>query len=1016
MYSPEIEKQILEYWKSIGLTHRLLAKSLKSGKKWSYLDGPPFANDDIHVGHAWGRALRDSEIRYRLMRGYKIYVRPGFDTHGLPIEVKLEKEHGFTNKDDIIKYGVDKFIEEARQFAYKNINKQISSFKRLGVLADYDNPYFTYDNNYIERIWKIIKKAWEEGLLYKGKYVVHWCPRCQTALAPNYEVIYKEVEDPSIFVKFPLKNEDAYLLIWTTTPWTLPYNLGVMVNPNATYVLVELENGEKLYIAKDRLIVLVTLGHKYKILKEVQGKDLEGLEYYPPFYEEWKEIYDELKKQYKNVHTVWLSEEYVSLEEGTGLVHAAPGCGPEDFEVGLKYNVPPFNDLKEDGSFVREPFKGWVAKKDDDKFIELLEKKGLLFHKDKIKHNYPVCERCKSKLIFRVTEEWYWKVTAYKNKMIEEASKVNWVPEKAKRAMLQWLSNIRDWAISRQRFWGIPLPIWKCENNHYLVISSKEELEKYSGLTLKRFIIIVKHKELDKDYIKTHFGDFIETDDVESVIEKEKEAIILTNRDANELEQKLKEKYYVYRFGGDSYTILRVYSYDLHKPWIDNIEIKCPVCGRPMKREPDVLDVWLDSGGAFYATFDNEEAYKIFYPFDFILEGWDQIRGWFYSLLGEGVLYTNQSPYKNVYVSGFVLDEQGRKMSKSLGNFIYARELMEKYGADAVRLFTIQATGPYQDLILRIDGIKEKQSNLNILYNIVKYYFDQKEYLKVNPEPKKLNIVDQYVIYKINKAIEETINYFENYQIWKAPKPLEEFWLELSRFYIKVNRERIEKSKDDAATILYVLKYSLDKLIRAIAPIIPFSAEYLYQKMRDELGYKEESVHLLPYPEPEKIEFQYLEEIEIMKKVIEMANSLRNKHGIGIRWPLPKLYISKQLPKEIEEILKEVLNVKEIVYTKEGIDDVIVNDIEVGLSFKLDSNLIREGLIRETIRRIQEARKKLKLKKYQPIKLKIEGIDYKGFEDLIKNRVNAEFSENEEWDLVEEYNIKGHKVKIFVKK
>ncbi len=1101
----KIEEEVLDFWKKNHIYFKAQLKALKEGKqKWFYLDGPPYVNADIHAGHAFGRSLRDPVIRFFRRELYKVYDRPGFDTHGLPIEVMTEKKLGLKSKEDIKKFGETKFIEECKKLALENMEKQIRSFKRLGVWKDYNNPYFTLDNNYIERVWEILKRAWEKGDLYKGKYVLHWCPRCQTALAPNYEVVYKEVEDPSIFVKFPVKGEEnTFFLIWTTTPWTLPFNLGIMVHPDEDYVLVELENGEKLYIAKARLVVLGALGYNYKILKEFKGRDLEGKEYYPPFYEEWKEVYEELKKKSPAVHTVWLSSEYVTMEEGTGLVHSAPGCGPEDYEVGRRYGVEPFNDVDEAGRFTREPFKGWVAKKDDHKFIELLKKKGLLFYESTIKHNYPTCERCKSKLIFRVTEQWFLRITKYKEKMIEQEKEVYWVPEKAKNAMLRWLENVRDWVISRQRYWGIPLPVWVCENGHTIVVGSAKELKELgANIDTRKFILIFPKTKIPDYYIKLHFGDFEEVSAEEAKYKLKNSSkeynVLVVDGNAKEIYDYIRNELgwkAVYLIEGDDYDQIRAYPFDLHKPEIDNVEIKCPVCGAKAKRVSDVLDVWIDSGAAFLATFDNKEAFNEFYPVDFIIEGWDQIRGWFYSLAGEGMLYNERVPYKAVYVAGFVLDEKGEKMSKSKGNVISPWELFEKYGADATRLYMSQAVGPYQDLPLSFRLVKEKLDSLRILWNTWKYFKDQYEYYKVKPELVKLDFEEKYMLHVVNKAVKEAGENLRKYHIWKAPKALENAWLELSRFYIKVIRDKLaEGSEEERKTILGVILYSLEKIVKASSVVIPFTTEYIYQEMKNYLGENYESVHFTPFP---KAEEKYIDErlektAELVKSIMEAVNAIRDEVRINVRWPLPKLviYLDKQdeLIKEAIPMLKRVLNVKEIEITydypynpevslnaesleldenelakvatelamknpKSALEElkkngkVTIGEVELRadnlvVKFKVPENikyrkfkggyvfldttlteeLWNEGFVREVIRRIQEGRKKLRLKKADRIVVYIETEKkepIEKFKEYIMERVGAEkleFGLPEKVDHSAEYDIKGVKVKIEIVK
>ena len=614
----EMEEKILKFWED-NKVYQKWKEQNKKGPKFFYLDGPPYTSGKIHLGHAWGKALRDMIMRYKRKKGFDVFDRPGFDMHGLPIEKKVEQALKIDKSDIGKKIPVEEFIKKCKEFAVENMNAMIKDFKRLGVFMDWDNPYMSITNDFIANVWFGLKKAHEKGLVYEGQTVNYYCHHCMTVLA-KHELEYYEREDPSIFVRFKANldelnkklglnlNEDVYFLVWTTTPWTLPFNLGIIVNPEEEYVLAKVErNGkeENFIVAKKLLgIVLGVIDAKFKEkLAEFKGKDLELISYEPLFD---YEIYEKIKEESPNAFKVWLAD-FVSMDSGTGLVHGAPGCGPEDYQVGKKYGVKPFNNLDEKGYFPEEfkDFKGLRAKDDDKEIIEILKNKGIIVYETTIKHSYAHCWRCKNPIIFKTTKQWFIKVTELKDKLKEDNKDVYWIPEGGKRAFDSWLENIQDWVITRQRFWGVPLPIWRCENCGYWELLSLED-EK-----LRKAI-----KQLD---IK-----------------------------------------------------------DFHVPQIDKVKFECPKCKGTMHRIPDVLDVWIDSGTTSWNVLDyphpkGDELVKRYYPIDFILEGKDQIRGWFYSLAALGEIVYGEIPYKAVYMTGFINDAYGRKMSKEIPRY----ELMD---------------------------------------------------------------------------------------------------------------------------------------------------------------------------------------------------------------------------------------------------------------------------------------------------------------------------------------------------
>lgn len=888
------EEEILEFWEKEKIYDKVRA-SLQGNPKFYFLDGPPYPSSDTpHIGTLWNKVLKDSIIRFRRAQGYDVHDQPGYDCHGLPIEVKVEQMFGFKTKKDIENYGVDNFVKACEEFALKNVKAMTEHFKNFGVSMDWENPYLTLNRDYVESAWWLIKRADEKGLLEKGVKVVHWCPRCETTLA-DYEITeYRELEDPSIYVKFPVKGEkNKYIVIWTTTPWTLPANVAVMAHPDLEYVWVEVD-GEELLLAKERLeAVMSEAGVKnFKIKRTVKGSELEGLEYEHPLVEEV-----DVQKKLVDVHRIVLSSEFVSAEEGTGLVHSAPGHGEEDFIVGQQYDLPVVSPVDDQGMFTEEAgkYKGLRVREANDLIIEDLKKKGYLFYATKFRHRYPVCWRCKTPLIMRATPQWYIRVTHLKNRFLEEALKVKWIPVWAGYARFKnWLEGLRDWIVSRQRYWGTPLPVWVCEKcGHRVVVGSVKELEELAG-------------------------------------------------------RKLELK-------------------DLHRPWIDNVKFKCPKCGGEMKRVPDVLDVWLDSGVAFYASLgypQKKELFEKLWPVDFITEGHDQIAGWFFSLLRCGLITMDTSPYRTVLMHGFALDEKGREMHKSLGNYVAPQEVLkfDKGSRDVLRWFVLKNT-IWEDLRFSWNGLAQIYDDLHLIWNV--YYFATL-YMGLDKfEPRKypleqlenhLRREDKWILSRIENVVKMTTKYFEEYHIHKAARLLRDFITEdVSRWYVKLVRSRVWIEKDDPdklaayATLYYVLK----RFLQLLSPIAPFITEKIY---RDSFRTDEdpESIHMLPWPKPreEFIDPELEKAMEVVKDVVEKALAARMKAGIKIRQPLPTLYVVTGSPEVknavelLENVIKTQVNVKEIkVVGLEDISsfmDIVVKPVYkvLGPKFKKDAGKI----------------------------------------------------------------------------
>ncbi|MEM1782280.1 MAG: isoleucine--tRNA ligase [Nanopusillaceae archaeon] len=1014
-YSKNIEKFVKNYWKENFIYEKWVLKNLRSNKYFKFLEGPPYTNGSPHLGHTWNRVLKDIILRYYSKKGYNVWIQAGFDMHGLPIEEKVESKLKISKKDIEKQVGLKNFIKECKNFAYGNLKDWIDFYINLAHWQDSDNAYMPIHNEYIEKVWENLSKAYEKGLLYESYKPVWWCPRCQTPLS-NQEIemgysdaMYKKSIDPSIYVKIKLKDRDnMYLLIWTTTPWTLTYNLGVMINPKERYVIIEvpetyiknleLENNKiskieleikhdkkEYWIVAEKFLEKLKEKFKidYKVLKTVLGKELEGIEYIPIFYEELKEKINEIKEKSPNSFKIWLSEEYVNVEEGTGLVHSAPGCGFEDYEVGLKYGVEPFNTVDEDGSIKDiDAFNGWKAKLNDFNWIKLLiYKKNLVFF-EFYEHDYPICWRCRNKVIIRSSPQWFINIKKLKEDLIKDLEEVRFIPEYTKKAFENVIKSAPDWVISRQRFWGIPLPIWKCKNGHIKIPKNIKEIKKDA----KKIYIAIKKSDYARIMLERYFNKdkIYEIDEINSITElknifnksKDEDLFIVTKFNEKILEEAEKEFYIVRSYGKTDYELLRIYNYDLHIPEIDNLVLKCEICGEEMKRIKDILDVWIDSGSATFAT-------NVF-PVDFIVEGLDQFRGWFYSLAVLGKIYYEKIPYKNVYVHGYILDKEGKKMSKSLGNVVDPLFLIEKYNIDTIRYYLSSITEAYHDLALNDEDIKVKQNNLNILWNCHNYLIEYCKYYEFNPTqyyPEKLEWEDRYMLHLLEKTKKEIYESLDNFEIWKAGRLCEKVFLELSRFYIKITRNRI---KEDHKRVLWVIYKVLIDLINIFSIVSPHICEAIFLNLKNQFGIKKESITLEDLP---SIEEKYIEENmdlekEIFDKTLEMGLRLRNMLNINIRKPLKKLEIFNEneeimnIIKKFVNLYKDLLNVKEISFYKSK-KEFYIEEHDFFLSYDTEFNeeLEEEWIYRELRRNLQEIRKEMGLRKTQKCEFYIRGND-----------------------------------------
>ncbi len=869
----DVEEWVKEFWDKERVYELVKKASLESSKKFLFIDGPPYPSGDVpHIGTAWNKALKDTILRYYRMKGYNVYDKPGYDCHGLPIEVKVEQKLGVRVKKEIEeRIGVENFINECKRFALNNISSMTKWFKDLGVFMDWDNPYLTLRDEYIEAGWWLIKKADEKGLLDNEYRVVYWCPRCSTTLA-EYEIEYKELEDPSIYVKFPVKGRDReYLLIWTTTPWTLPSNMFVMAHPDAVYVRVKV--GDEVYIlAKARLReVMKEAGIKdYEVIEEFKGSRLEGLEYVNPL-----EKILELQRKVAKYHRVVMAPEFVTLYEGTGFVHSAPGHGFEDFSVAKKIGIEEIvSPVDDEGRFTSEAGKyaGKHVREANNEIIEDLRRLGALVYAGTIVHRYPICWRCKTPVILRATKQWILRVTKLKKQLIEEAEKVNWIPEWALERLHHILDNLQDWVLSRQRYWGTPLPIWVCPNGHKVVVGSREELKKLSGIEPK----------------------------------------------------------------------------ELHKPWVDKIVFKCPVCGREMKRVPDVIDVWFDSGIAFYAARGHPEKLgRDEIVIDFITEGHDQIRGWFFSLLRSGVIGFNKAPYRTVLVHGFALDEHGREMHKSLGNYVGTDEAIARAGRDPLRLWVLQNT-IWEDLRFSWKFIEEVKRDLAIAWNV---YVFASSYMNLDSfDPNKyrledyrdyLRFEDKWILSRVNTLVKKVTEALDKYLVHEAARELRKFIVEdVSRWYIRLIRPRvwIEENTPDKLAAYTTLYYVLKTWLVLAAPFIPFFTEKIYQEfIRSAEPDLPISIHLMKWPKPieEYIDRDIEEAMNIIKEIYEASAAARMKAGIKLRQPIREVIVYTSDPRvrtivnNYSETIALIANSKKVsVKTVEEISELIKYKVE----------------------------------------------------------------------------------------
>ena len=1038
---PQMEKRILSFWKE----NKIFEKSIQKGKdspRFVFYEGPPTANGKPGVHHVISRTIKDLICRYKTMRGYRVDRKAGWDTHGLPVEIEVEKELGLKSKADVVKYGIANFNAKCRESVFKFLKDWDELTERIGYWLDLKDAYITYTNEYIESVWWILSEYHKKGLIYQGHKIVPYCPRCGTTLS-SHEVAqgYEDTEDPSVYVKMRLEgSNDTYFLVWTTTPWTLISNVALAVHPEVDYVKIE-HKGEKLILGKP--LLEKAIHGEYKILEEFKGKTLEKTRYVPLF--EYAKV-DKTKAFY-----VCLAD-FVTTEDGTGIVHIAPAFGADDYNLSTVYKLPLVQPVDSTGSFTDEitPWKGVFVKDADPKILEDLKKRGMLYFSGKYRHTYPFCWRCDSPLIYYARKSWYVKTTAYKDRLIANNKKINWYPGEIKEGRFgEWLENNVDWALSRERFWGTPLNIWVCENcKEEKSVSSIEELRKLG----------------------------------ENVPQ----------------------------------------NMDLHKPMIDEITFTCSKCNGLMRRTPEVIDCWFDSGSMPYAQFhypfENKEYFKEMFPAEFISEAIDQTRGWFYSLLAISSFLFDQPAYKNVIVIEFIQDKEGLKMSKSRGNAVDPWDVLNLQGADALRWYLVWVSQPWLPTRFDMDGVTEVErkflSTLRNTYSFFALYYNidaellgtrSREFVDLFLNVQDRPEIDRWIISRLNSLVREVICDLDNYDITRAARRIQEFTIDdLSNWYVRRNRKRFWQSGSDinkyyAYRTLWEILVSLIKLI---APYVPFISEELYQELVKKIDADSpESVHLADYPEAteELIDLKLEDKMDKARTISSLARAGRNKAGIKIRQPLEKMLVlipPRAKKDELEPILSlisEEINVKDIGLVQDelllfeykakpkfqslgpkfgnkankvaefirslrseelvklkaqgktylkldgeqievSLDDLELEEKEreglviesgdgykIGIDTYISETLKDEGFARELVNKIQNMRKQAGFEVMDRIKVDIKGTErlekaIKAFEDYIKKETLAKSitQTGEKGELSLEWDINGEKAEISV--
>ncbi len=914
----ETEGQISEYWNEIDLLHESV-ETRKDSEPFVFYEGPPTANGKPGIHHVLARTLKDSVCRHKTMQGYKVRRKAGWDTHGLPVEIEVEKQLKLKNKHDIDEYGIAKFNEKCKEsvFQYESLWRDMS--ERMAYLIDLDNPYITLKNDYIETVWWILNKFFKEGYIYEGHKILPYCSRCGTGLA-SHEVAqgYQEIKTNTVIVKFKRKDKDEYFLVWTTTPWTLPSNAALTVNPKETYLKVESE-GTVYYVEKN-LAPQVFGDIEYEVLEELKGEELEGIEYEQlmPFVEPDKKAF-----------FVTLGD-YVTTEDGTGIVHTAPAFGEDDYNLGRKYGLPVIQPVNEDGQFIATPWKGQFVMDADLDIIKWLAAEDKLFKKQKIEHNYPHCWRCKTPLLYYAKPSWYIEITKLKDKLIENNNGVDWYPEfVGEKRFGNWLENLNDWAISRSRYWGTPLNIWRCECGHFESVGSREELAEKA----------------------------IEDVDPETV--------------------------------------------ELHRPYVDDIHFKCEKCGKTMTREADVIDVWFDSGSMPFAQyhypFENKEMFEEQFPADFICEGIDQTRGWFYSLIAISTFVTGKAPYKQVLVNDLILDKEGKKMSKSRGNTVNPFELFDKYGADALRWYLLYVSPAWSPTKFDEDGIKEIMSKffgtIKNVYNFFSLYANTDD---IDPRDFEIDYedrpeLDKWIISKYNSLVKEAEKSFDVFDMTKIVRGIQDFINEdLSNWYIRRSRRRFWDTEltEDKKSVYRTTYEILVGVSQLIAPFAPYTAEELYRNLTGE-----KSVHLSTYPKSEDafIDKRIEQRMDLVRDLVKLGRASREAERIKVRQPIQKVMVDgkyEDLISDLSSLIKEELNVKEVVFSK---------DLSEYMNFVLKPNFREAGpklgpkikAFTKALLELDSSEAAAKLEAGETLKVDLEGEEFEFDKSLVMINIES---------------------------
>ena len=875
------EKKVEEFWKENHIFEKSM-ENRKEGETYTFYDGPPTANGKPHIGHVLTRVIKDMIPRYRTMKGYMVPRKAGWDTHGLPVELEVEKKLGLDGKEQIEEYGMEPFIKQCKEsvWKYKGMWEDFSS--TVGFWADMEHPYVTYYDDYIESEWWALKEIWNKKLLYKGFKIVPYCPRCGTPLsAQEVSQGYKTVKERSAVVRFKVVGEDAYFLAWTTTPWTLPSNVALCVNPDETYCKVKAADGYTYYMAEallDKVLGKLAKeeGEKaYEVLETCKGTDLEYKEYEPLF----ACAGEAAAKQKKKAHFV-TCDNYVTMSDGTGIVHIAPAFGEDDSRIGRNYELPFVQFVDGQGNLTKEtPYAGVFVKKADPMVLTDLDKEGKLFDAPKFEHDYPHCWRCDTPLIYYARESWFIKMTAVKDDLIRNNNTINWIPESIGKGRFgDWLENVQDWGISRNRYWGTPLNIWQCECGHMHSIGSRQEL---------------------------------------------------------------------FEMSGDE----RAKTVELHRPYIDEITLKCPECGGEMHRVPEVIDCWFDSGAMPFAQhhypFENKELFEQQFPANFISEAVDQTRGWFYSLLAESTLLFNKAPYKNVIVLGHVQDENGQKMSKSKGNAVDPFDALNKYGADAIRWYFYINSAPWLPNRFHGKAVVEGQRKfMSTLWNTYAFFVLYADIDNFDPTKYELNydqlpVMDKWLLSRLNTTVQAVDNDLANYKIPEAARSLQEFVDEMSNWYVRRSRERfwakgMEQDKINAYMTLY---HALVTIAKTAAPMIPFMTEDIYQNLvRSVDKDAPESIHLCDFPTVNEawIDKDLEADMKELLEIVVLGRACRNTANIKNRQPIGTMYVKaeKKMSEFYTDIIADELNVKEVKFA---------DDVESFISYSFKPQLRTVG-------------------------------------------------------------------------